>query len=269
MFEQIIVIAGVARSGTSWIAQIIDSSPDVSFRFQPLFSYAFKNAVTEDSNREEYLEFFNSIYNSSDDFLLQTDKRKAGLYPVFKKNSAPRYLALKENNHQYVIPKMMQYFQNLKLLGVVRHPCGSLNSWLQNPKEFPPDADPRKEWRFGSCKNQGKVENFFGYYKWKEVANLYLDLKDKYAERVFIVKYDEIVKDPIGHAKSIFDFLCLQFSEQTTSFLETSHSTHQDNPYAVFKDKSVSERWKSELDPYIITEVLNDLTRTRLEVFLK
>ncbi len=269
MFEQVVVIAGVARSGTSWIAQIINSSPDVCFRFQPLFSYAFKNVVTEDSSREEYLEFFNGIYNSSDDFLLQTDQKKGNLYPVFEKNSAPRYLVFKENGYQYVLPKMLQYFQNLKLLGVVRHPCGSLNSWLQNPKEFPPDADPRKEWRFGSCKNQGKAENFFGYYKWKEVASLYLDLKDKYPERVFIAKYDEIVNNPLDLAKSLFDFLGLKFSEQTQSFLEASHSIHQDNPYAVFKDKSVKEKWKFELDPYIVNEVLNDLAGTRLEIFLK
>jgi len=268
MFKQIIVIAGVARSGTSWIAQIIDSSPDVTFRFQPLFSYTFKNAVTEDSTREEYLNFFNRIYNSSDDFLLQTDKRKSKLYPVFQKNSAPRRLAFKENGHQYVLPKMLQYFENLQLVGIVRHPCGTLNSWLQNPKEFPPDADPRREWRFGSCKNQGKAENFFGYYKWKEVANLYLDLKDKYPHKFFIAKYDEIVNNPVDLAKSIFDFLNLEFSEQTRSFLETSHSTHRDNPYAVFKDKSVKERWRAELDPYIVNEVLYDLKDTRLEVFL-
>jgi hypothetical protein len=268
MFEKTIAIAGVARSGTSWIGQIIDSSPDVAFRFQPLFSYAFKGAVTEDSTREEYMKFFTGIYNSTDDFLLQTEKRRANLYPVFQKSESPRYLAFKENHYQYVLPKMLELFENLKLLGIVRHPCGCLNSWLQNPKEFPPGADYRQEWRFGACKNLGKVESFFGYYKWKEIANLYLDLKDKYPERVFIVKYNEIVNTPVELGKSIFEFLGLEFLEQTRSFIETSHSMHQDNPYAVFKDKSVKERWRSELDPYIVNEVLNDLTSTRLETFL-
>jgi len=269
MFEHIIVVAGVARSGTSWLGQILDSSPDVLFRFQPLFSYAFKDAVYEDSTREEYLNFFEGIYNSSDDFLLQNDKRKADLYPSFQKNNAPAHLALKENRYHYLLPKMLQYFDNLKLLGIVRHPCGTLNSWLQNPKEFPAGADPRKEWRFGNCKNQGKAENFFGYYKWKEVAHLYLDLKEKYPDNVFIVRYEELVDHSLTLSKAIFDFLGLEFSEQSDAFLKASHAVHHTSPYSVFKDRSVKDRWKTELDPYIIREVLNDLSDTRLEMFLE
>lgn len=269
MFKQIIVVAGVARSGTSWIGQIIDSSPDVAYRFQPLFSYAFKDAVNEDSTKDEYENFFEGIYKSSDDFLLQTDKRQEKLYPVFNKDSSPSSLGFKENRYQYLLPKMLQYFENFKLLGTIRHPGGVLNSWLKNPKEFPPDADPRKEWRFGNCKNQGKAENFFGYYKWKEVANLYLDLKDKYPDRVYVIQYENLVDNSLSMTKSIFDFLGLEFTEQTRSFLDASHSIHQESPYAVFKDKSVKARWMTELDPHIVNEVLFDLKDTRLEMFLK
>ena len=41
-FDRIISIHGVPRSGTSWLGQILDSSPKVRYKFQPLFSYAFK-----------------------------------------------------------------------------------------------------------------------------------------------------------------------------------------------------------------------------------
>ena len=88
MFNQIIVIAGVPRSGTSWLGEIINSSPDVAYRFQPLFSYAFKDAVNADSSKKEYESFFKGIYRSLDPFLLQTDKRTAGLYPTFEKSGS-------------------------------------------------------------------------------------------------------------------------------------------------------------------------------------
>jgi hypothetical protein len=48
-FDSIAVISGAARSGTSWLGQILDSSPDVAYRFQPFFAYAFKNFVDFDS----------------------------------------------------------------------------------------------------------------------------------------------------------------------------------------------------------------------------
>ena len=45
--DSITYLAGVARSGTSWLGQIFDSSPEVRYSFQPLFSYEFKNRVNE------------------------------------------------------------------------------------------------------------------------------------------------------------------------------------------------------------------------------
>src|SRR5438552_3598208 len=104
-WDRVVVIAGVARSGTSWLGEILDSSPDVAYRFQPIFSYAFKDAVNEDSTREDFERFFRGIYESHDDFLLQRDKREGGLFPTFTKNPQPKYLVWKEARYQYVLGK--------------------------------------------------------------------------------------------------------------------------------------------------------------------
>lgn len=42
--NNVIYVAGVARSGTSWIAQILNSHPDVCFRFQPFLLMNSKDA---------------------------------------------------------------------------------------------------------------------------------------------------------------------------------------------------------------------------------
>ena len=42
-----IAIHSVPRSGSSWLGQILNSSLKVCFRFQPLFSYAFKDYLNE------------------------------------------------------------------------------------------------------------------------------------------------------------------------------------------------------------------------------
>ena len=268
MFKNVIVIAGVPRSGTSWLGQIIDSSPNVAYRFQPIFSYAFKDAVNMDSDKRSFQEFFEGIYNSTDDFLLQTDKKEDELYPTFEKTDKPKYLAFKTCRYQYLLSKMLEYFGNLKLVGIVRHPCAAINSWLKNSREFPKDTDPRKEWRFGSCRNKGRPEEFFGFYKWKEVSHLYLDLREKYPEQVWIVRYEELVDNPLLITKDIFNFIGLEFTEQTATFLKDCHAVHLESPYAVFKDKSVKDSWKSDLDPYIANEIIQSLQGTRLGRFL-
>jgi len=264
--QNVVYVAGVARSGTSWIGQVLNSSPDVCFRFQPLFAYEFKDRVNEDSDPAEYDHLFQDMYNTESPFLTQADKRTSGDYPQFDKHSNPHTLIFKENRYQSVLEPMLRRVPYLKAVGIVRHPCAVLNSWYKSPKEFPPGAEILKEWRFGNCKNKGN-EDYFGYYKWKEVAHLYMDLRDKYPDRFMLLRYEDAVHDPLRTIPMLFDFLGIPFGETTQRFVRESTTTHEDSYYGVFKNKSVVDKWRSEFDPYIIKEIYADLADTRLERF--
>ena len=84
MFKKVVALYGVPRSGTSWLGQILDSCPDAVYRYQPLFSYRFKNRITTESSTDEIEQFFQELYCADeDDFLNQKEKRISGIYPVF------------------------------------------------------------------------------------------------------------------------------------------------------------------------------------------
>jgi Sulfotransferase family len=268
-FSSIVVVAGAARSGTSWLGQIFDSSPDVAYRFQPFFSYAFRGFVEFDSSKERWKDFFQQLYTSQDPFLLQTDKRKSGEYPTFAKRESPRSLVIKTCRFQYLLSPLLHKLDNAKLVGIVRHPGGALASWLTNPKEFPPGAALEQEWRFGGCKNQGLESEFFGYYKWKEIAHLYWDLRDQFPDRVRIVRYENLVDHPQEEARNLFDFAGLPWSQATEDFLAQCHSTHQVSTYSVFKDRSVRDQWRTKLPRTIQEAIQQDLQGTRLEEFIR
>jgi len=265
--KTITYLAGVARSGTSWLGQIFDSSPDVHYSFQPLFSYEFKNRVNEDSSAAEFYNLLHNIFNTRTSFLTQADKRESGEYPVFTKTDPPIHLVMKENRYQYLIEPMMRKCPEMKLVGIIRNPNAVINSWIKNSKEFPPGSEPLKEWRFGDCKNQGH-EDFFGFYKWKEVANLYLDLREKWPDRVYVLRYEDMVESPEKIVTGLFTFCSVDYGIQTKNFLRRSSSVQNDSPYAVFKDKAVASQWMNELDPYITAEISSDLRGTRLEQFI-
>ena len=194
MTSKVIYIAGVARSGTSWIGQVVNSHPKVRYQFQPLFSYEFRDRINEDSTAEEFKRFFEELFKADSEFLGQKDKIAQGVYPDFKKDS-PDILAFKENRFQSVIAPMMRKAEHVCLVAMVRNPCAVLLSWTKNKSEFPEGSDIMKEWRFAECKNQGP-EDYFGYYKWKEVANLYLDLKEQFPDRVCLLHYDKLLEAP-------------------------------------------------------------------------
>lgn len=269
MFRNIVTIAGVARSGTTWLGEILNSSPDVAYRFQPLFSYAFKDRVGINSTREEYATFLQELYASNDPFLLQTDKREAGILPIFSKNDSPQFLVMKKARYHYLHIRFLNYFPNLKLLAIVRNPCAVLASWMSNPKEFPIGSDPWLEWRLGACKNQCKEENFFGFYKWRESTNIFLDLQAMFPERVRVVRYEDLVENPIGVTETLFNFVGLPFSDQTKRFLDESGKRHTDNPYAVYKNKDVKDHWKQKLDSRIVIDIEQEMKGTNLEVFIR
>lgn len=266
-FEKAIWIGGVARSGTSWMGQIFRSCPMIRYRFQPLFSYEHKGAIDEDSTADEMRNFLNRLWESETDFLCQKSKVQNGDYPDFPDSSTQTILTFKENRYQSVIEPFLSRLPESHLIALIRHPCAVLNSWRKNDREFPPNAKFEDEWRFGECKNQG-TEDYFGFYKWREVANLYLDLADKYPERVALVHYDQFVVNPVRETRKIFDQLELPWERSTKEFLAKSQSRHDESYYSVFKHPSVAKAWTTELDGAIVNEIHDMLGGTRLERFL-
>lgn len=266
-FERIIYLASVARSGSSWVGQILASHPQICFRFQPLFSYEFKGRVNEDSSTEQLRLFFRELGMSVGGFLQQEDKMVTGEYPKRHESGNESILAFKENRYQSMISPMLRRVPELRVIGLVRHPCAVLNSWRKNSKEFPEGADFLNEWRHGMCKNSGP-QDYFGYYKWKEVSNLYLDLFDQFPDRVLVLSYEGLVENPVSGSEVILQFCGVDPSPKVDEFVVESTSSHMDSYYAVYKKASVAVRWRDEMPAEIVREIYADLRGTRLEQFL-
>ena len=80
-----VAIHGVPRSGTSWVGEIVNSSPNAAYRYQPLFSYAHKDYLNNGSTRGDIDQFFNRLYYCDDDFTNQKERRNSGDFPQFNK----------------------------------------------------------------------------------------------------------------------------------------------------------------------------------------
>lgn len=268
MFERVILVIGMPRSGTSWLSQIIDSSPQVRFRLSPFFSYEFKNAVDERSSKTEYEHVFKGAYESNSRFMDQTERREAGHYPAFAdKQDRPEVLLIKMTRFHNLIDRMLALFDNMKVVAIVRHPCGAIHSWLTNPSEFPQAADPMQEWRTGACRRTGPGE-FWGFEDWKQVTGLHADLERHLPDRFIILQYESLVDDPVRETKKLFSFLGLEYTAPTHKFLLASQQRHVDDPYAVFKHPRVKDRWREELDPDIASAILHDIAGTALMGFM-
>lgn len=264
---QLVTIQSVPRSGSSWLGQIFKSSPHVEFRFQPLFSYAFKGAVRPDSTRAEILDFFEGILRTTDDFILQRDDYHVE-YPDLADRTALTHLVMKEVRYNHVVQNMMRQLPELKLVGLVRHPCAVLDSWIHAPREFKPEWSVVEQWRSGALKNEGRPEEFFGFDKWKEVASLFLELEQEFSGRVNVVRYADLNEDTEGTVRGIFDFCGLEYGRDTAAFIAASKSKQGSDANSVYRLARKDDAWTRRLNGHVAAQVLGELMGTNLERFL-
>jgi len=258
MFMKKIAIHSVPRSGSSWLGQIFNSSPHVIFKYQPLFSYAFKDFLNEKSSRKEIDKFFKEIAIRNDDFLDQTYQIEKGNNPVFKKNENPDFTVYKEVRYHHILSNMLKVDPDVKVVGLIRNPFAVINSWLKSPREFRSDLgwNVNEEWRYANKKNSNKKEEFYGFEKWKEVCLLFNELHVKYPDRFYLLKYDDLLHKTNEIAHDLFMFFEIPINNQTEEFINSSRAINKEDPYSVFKIKKEDDKWKGELEETIAKQIL-------------
>jgi hypothetical protein len=262
-----VAIFAVPRSGTSWLGQIFNSSPNVAFRFQPLFSYAFKNRLNEKSTQAEIKSFYEELLKTNDNFVLQRTNVTGREEYDFSKTEIS-HLVWKEVRYLHIIRNLLNA-SNTKVIGLVRHPCGVINSWINAPKEFDKSWNILEEWKDAPKKNLQKVEEFNGYAKWKTVAFNFIALEKEFPERFRLLKYEDLNNNTVPVMESLFDFCDLPIKSQTLDFIRETKTLESTDAYGVFRRNQKADLWQDQLSPIIKNEILNDADFHVLNEFYK
>jgi len=266
-----IAIHGTPRSGTTWLGEIINSSPEVIYKFQPLFSYGFKSFLGANSPIEQIDEFFQLLCQSNDPFCDQVESRNSGELPYFEKAKKPSAIAYKEVRYHHILHNLARRDPSIKFIFLIRDPAEVLTSWFHAPREFRNDLgwNFEEEWRYAFKKNQKLPENYFGFEKWKESALLFLDLKSRIPERVKIVNYSELRNDLYLQTQNLFDFMGIPLGQQTLEFLDASTDKDAKTEYGVYRIQKSRSNFLRENFPSVWNEIHNELKSSLLEAFIK
>jgi hypothetical protein len=261
-------IFGTPRSGTSWLGHIFNSHPDVALRFQPLFSYGHKGSLTTHSSAQEIRRFFEEILHSKDAFATMNSETQKN-YPVFKKSTLPTHIVFKETRYLHVVENILNQCSEVKIIGIARNPLAVLASWVSTPKEFDPEWDIRSEWRGAPSKNLDRPEEFFGFDKWKQSAEAFLRFERQFPQQFFLLRYDELNREPLTATKKIFDSCRLEICGQVEDFLTESKIRHDADPYSVFRANASDDRWQGVLPDEIVKQIRLEIEHTPLDTFLQ
>ena len=224
-----VAIFGCPRSGTSWLGQLFNAHEAVAYRYQPLFSYEFKNWFGERGVSEASLDAFGeALLGAQSDFVLQA-LRPPKLQP-------PTHLVWKEVRYHALMPALAALPGLHKLIYLHRPALQVINSWYQAPKEFRAGQDIHAEYLDAPSKNTDACE-YNGFNRWKESLALALAVKAAQPALGVFVSYERLRADPLGQLTALFAELGLAMTHQVRAFVEASTSQHDDDAYSVFRSR--------------------------------
>ncbi|HEX2101775.1 MAG TPA: sulfotransferase, partial [Candidatus Synoicihabitans sp.] len=211
-----ISIHAAPRSGSSWLGEILNSSPAAHYKYQPMFAYRFRGFLNEGSTREEIDEFFERIHQTPDDFCDQVAARNAGRLPTFAKGVCTHVIYKEVRFHQ-VLWNVVRRARDVRFVFLIRNPFASLASWKSAPREFRADLGWRfeEEWRYALRKNLNRPEEFNGYERWKDATTIFDTLAARYSDRVMLISYQQLVRQTADVVARLFEFCGLPLTEQT------------------------------------------------------
>lgn len=269
LIEAPVFLLGMPRSGTTWLSQIFESAPDVAVRLSPNYSYDLKDSLSVASSKEDWIRVLSLALQSEDPFMTQNWKReREELEWIEKDPSNVKRLAIKDTRFHEVYCAGMVQFPTAKSLYIVRNPCGCLSSW-RNSKEFPRGADFREQWRTGACRKSEGPGEYWGFDDWKALTGNFLKLEQEEPNRFKVFRYEDLVADPVGVARMLFNFVGLKLHSNVISFLSRSHAVHDPNVYSVFRSPKVADRWRTSFPKDIKRKIYTELRNTEYERFIR
>jgi hypothetical protein len=261
--EKSIVIFGGPRSGTTWLAEILNTIPKSGLIFEPLYLSKVREARVAGVERHAYLPpgekwpagelFFRKMLDGK-----VLNSWTTSFMPL-KRAVRPNLWVIKMIRANMMLSWMLDKFPSLKPVLIIRHPCSTILSMRQ--MGWPPPTRrphfPKFESTFPHIRSiVEKLNHPIEYSAAMWCISYYPTLLHTLYNKHIVVSYERLVREGDKELKRIFDYLqILQPKEAVDQLRRFSRMTKIDSP--IHETGDPLAKWSEKLSPEEIKMILN------------
>ena len=249
-----VIVAGTGRSGTTWLADIINFRDEYRVMFEP-FHHQRVDAVSHfksrqylrDDNREiEYLEPVE---------LILAGRVRSKWIDRFNGKVAPKKRLVKDIRVNLLLKWMRSNFLQMPMILLLRHPCAVAHSRVRLNWETPfegflsqPDLmddylEPFKDMIVDIDNGDNEFEK--AILLW--CIETYVPIKQFGEDDIQIVFYEHLCTEPIAELTKLFRFLKTQYDNTVERYIGRASSMATPES-AVIKGQGLIDGWRESLN---------------------
>lgn len=272
-----VAVAGLPRSGTSWLARGLSLAEGLTYYREPdnhdhvpgaspRFPFLYLPAGADDAEYRQHMQRALSgevatHFTMSQDPGPLLRRLPKNWWPMA--DHAPLLFwrgsegLVKLVNSNLALDFLLEHFPATRQVYIVRHPCGQFASWRRQgwtpkPERLLEDARLVADHLASLEDHIRSAEGFWSKAGawWGAVNRIVHRQSQKRPERL-VVTFEWLCAAPLAHYRQLFDRLGLQWTVAAEHFLQESNRPGKDKgkPYSLVRDASQeATKWKREVD---------------------
>jgi hypothetical protein len=283
--EQYIFIVGVSRSGTTLMRRTLNRSDAIAIASENHFlghviaSEGVRHRLrkfgdlSNDANVCRLVDYlYSDAFRSSSKYrdvsslwrwltqrvprdellrrLLESDRSERALFrailQLYAERKGKRVMGEKTPAHVRYVPTLLEWFPEGRVIHMLRDPRAIFVSELRRRSKQPLSTPYRQLRRFRPAFKLLILLQIT--VLWYEGLLRYRRNKRQYPDNYYLLRFEDLVRDPESHIRRVCDFVGVQFQDEMLKQQVVSKGFQEGQEGF---DASAAERWREHIDPWI------------------
>jgi hypothetical protein len=262
-YKSSIFLAGNARSGTTWISDIINFRNEYRYMFEPFHPYKvdacqgfqYRQYLRPDNKNERFLACANSVL---------TGRVRNGWIDSRNKKILSQQRLIKDVRANLMLKWIHVNFSGIPIILLFRHPCAVANSWMKlnwdaGLEHFLLQKDLMEDHLNPFQEEMESANDTFEKNIFSWCVQYYVPLKQFKKDEMYLAFYEKFCENPHYEATKLFSFLGKRSDDFAFAKL-TRPSSESRADSAIRSGDSLVNSWRAHITKQQLQRAMEILT---------